>query len=39
MHGVLYLDTYDAVTGGADEVAAIPYPYRPASTRAGWCWS
>jgi Subtilase family len=27
VRGVLYLDTYDAVTGGTDEVAAIPYAY------------
>jgi len=28
VRGVLYLDTYDAVTGGTDELAAIPYAYR-----------
>ncbi|MEN3361192.1 MAG: hypothetical protein V7637_5174, partial [Mycobacteriales bacterium] len=27
VRGVLYLDTRDAVTGGTDEVAAIPYTY------------
>jgi Subtilase family len=27
VHGVLYLDTLDAVTGSTDEVAAIPYTY------------
>jgi hypothetical protein len=28
VRGVLYLDTYDAVTGSADEIAAIPYTYK-----------
>lgn len=28
VRGVLFLDTYDAVTGSTDEVAAIPYSYR-----------
>ena len=27
VHGVLYLDTVDAVTGSTDEVAALPYTY------------
>jgi hypothetical protein len=27
VHGVLYIDTFDAVTGSADEVAAVPYSY------------
>jgi hypothetical protein len=27
VHGVLYLDTIDGVTGSTDEVAAIPYTY------------
>ena len=28
VRGILYVDTYDSVTGSADEVAAVPYAYR-----------
>jgi Subtilase family len=27
VHGVLYLDTYDPVTGSSDEITAVPYSY------------